>query len=183
MNKRPDNVAPGGMGGATRMQDPSEAAHDRMRRRLMNVALVVVVLLNVAQIRYVGVHGWDWVSAGLMAAAAMPAALAIKVFELRFKMAADERRQVLGQVSAAKYFAYAVLAAVAFVLGAPFATWALLGIWGCDFFTYYRDRPERLRHLYAVTKTLEELRDFPAPWAWPLPAIVFEVARRLLERQ
>lgn len=34
----PDNAAPGGMGGATRMHDRSEALHDDRRRWLMNVA-------------------------------------------------------------------------------------------------------------------------------------------------
>jgi hypothetical protein len=59
-------------------------------------------------------------------------------------------------------------------------TWALWGIWLYDFVTYYHDRPERIRHLYSVTKTLDELREFRVPWAWTLPALVWEVAKRLL---
>jgi hypothetical protein len=171
------------MEGSKRMFDPSEAEHDRRRRWLMNAAFIVIVLLIAAQLRYVGIHGWDWLNAGLMMLAAIPAGLAVKVIELRFKMAEAERRQVLRELPAGKFLAYAVLGTITFALGTPFATWALLGIWGYDFVTYYHDRPERMRHLYAVTKTLDELRDFPVPWAWTLPAIVFEVARRLLERQ
>ena len=174
---RPNETAPGGMRGATRMHDPSEAEHDRLRRRVMNIAFVVIVLLNAAQLRYVGA---DWRRVLLLIIAAVPAGLAVKVFELRFKMAREERRQVLRELPAAKFFAYAVLAVVVFALDAPLVTWALVGVWGYDFVTYYHDRPERMRHLYAVTKTLDELRDFPAPWAWTLPALVWEIVRRWL---
>ena len=165
------------MRGATRMHDPSEAEHDRLRRRVMNIAFVVIVLLNAAQLRYVGA---DWRCVLLLIIAAVPAGLAVKVFELRFKMAREERRQVLRELPAAKFFAYATLAVVVFALDAALVTWALVGVWGYDFVTYYHDRPERMRHLYAVTKTLDELRDFPAPWAWTLPALVWEIVQRCL---
>ena len=174
---RPNEIAPGGMRGATRMHDPSEAEHDRRRRRVMNLAFVVIVVLNAAQLRYVGA---DWRRVLLLIIAAVPAGLAVKVFELRFKMAREERRQVLRELPAAKFFAYATLAVVVFALDAALVTWALVGVWGYDFVTYYHDRPERMRHLYAVTKTLDELRDFPAPWAWTLPALVWEIAQRWL---
>jgi hypothetical protein len=182
MNERPDNVAPGGMGGATRMHDPSEAEHDRVRRRLMNVAFFVIALLNAAQLRYVGAHGWDWLRVLLLIVAAIPAGLAVKIFELRFKMADAERRQVIRELPEGKFLAYAGLATVAFGLCAPLVTWALVGIWLYDFVTYYHDRPERMRHLYAVTKTLDELRGFRAPWVWTLPVLAWEAGRRLLER-
>ncbi len=180
MSERPKEVAPGGMRGATRMHDPSEAEHDRVRRRVMNIAFVAIVLLNAAQLRYVGA---DWRRVLLLIVAAGPAGLAVKIFELRFKMAREERRQVLRELPIGKFVAYAALAMVVFALDAPLVTWALFGVWGYDFVTYYHDRPERMRHLYAVTKTLDELREFRAPWAWTLPAIGFEVGRRLLERQ
>ena len=72
---------------------------------------------------------------------------------------------------------YSALAFVIFTLQAHLATWGLWGVWLYDFVTYYHDRPERLRHLYAVTKTLDELRDFRAPWAWALPALAWVVIR------
>ena len=183
MSERPDNVAPGGMGGATRMHDPSEAAHDRVRRRVMNIAFVVIALLNVLQLRYIGAHGWDWLRIALLIVAAIPAGMAVKVFELRFKMAPEERRQVIRELPSGRFFAYAAIAIVVFWLSMPVGTWALVGVWAYDFVTYYHDRPERMRHLYAVTKTLDELRNFPAPWAWALPALAWEITRQLLERQ
>jgi hypothetical protein len=186
MIQRPTDAAPGGMGGATRMHDPSESAHDRTRRRAMNVAFVVIVALNFAQWRWIGVHGWDWLSVLLLMVAAMPLGMVVKVFELRFKMATEERQRALRELplrKKAEFGAYALLAIAALTLNIERVSWALLGIWLYDFVTYYHDRPERIRHLYAVTKTLDELREFPVPWAWTLPAVAFEVVRRLLERQ
>lgn len=177
MSERPNDAAPGGMHGATRMHDPSEAAHDRVRRRCMNVAFVVIAVLSAMQLRYFGGH---WLSILLFVIAAMPAGVAVKIFELRFKMARNERRQVLRELPARKWAAYAVVVMPVFALDAPLLSWALVGIWLYDFITYYHDRPERIRHLYAVTKTLDELREFRAPWAWPLPAVAFEVVRRFL---
>lgn len=179
---RPEDAAPGGMRGSARMFDPSEAAHDRVRRRAMNAAFVVIALLNAVQLRFVGVAGWDWLRVLLLVIAAVPAGVAVKVFELRFKMAREERRRALRELPAAKFLVYAALASVVFALDAPLVTWALLGVWLYDFVTYYHDRPERMRHLYAVTKTLDELRDFRAPWAWPLPALAVELARWLSQR-
>lgn len=175
MSERPNNVAPGGMGGATRMHDPSEAAHDQVRRRAMNAAFVIVALLNAAQLRYVGGH---WLSILLIIVAAMPAGIAVKAFELRFKMARAERRQVLRELPATKWIAYALVVLPVFAVNAYLLSWALAGIWLYDFVTYYHDRPERMRHLYAVTKTLDEIREFRAPWMWALPAWVWEIARR-----
>lgn len=186
MIQRPTDVAPGGMGGGSRMYDPSEAAHDRVRRRCMNVAFVAIVALNLAQWHWLGLHGWDWLSVLLLAVAAMPMGMAVKVFELRFKMASEERRRALQQIPARKkveFGAYGLLAIVALTLNFERVSWALFGIWLYDFATYYHDRPERMRHLYAVTKTLDELREFVVPWAWTLPAVAFEIVRRLLERQ
>lgn len=181
---RPGEAAHGGMSGATRMHDPSEAAHDRVRRRAMNIALIVIVLLNIAHWQLVArVRGWDWLSVALLVIAAMPLGLGVKVFELRFKMAREERRRALREVPARRqveFAVYACLMIAVVVLDTAFWPWALLGVWLCDFVTYYHDRPERMRHLYAVTKTLDELREFPAPWAWALPAVVFEVCRRLM---
>lgn len=175
MSERPDNAAPAGMGGATRMHDPSEAAHDRVRRRLMLVALVLIALANF----FVRGH---WLSVMLLMVAAMPAGVAVKVFELRFKMAQGERRQVLRELPATKWLAYAIVVLPAFAVNAYLLSWALAGIWLYDFVTYYHDRPERMRHLYAVTKTLDEIRDFRAPWAWALPALAWEIIRRTITR-
>jgi hypothetical protein len=182
---RPSDAAPGGMRGATRMHDPSEAAHDRTRRRWMNVAFVVILLVTVAQWHWVGVHGFDWLGAVLSAVAAVPLGLAVKIFELRFKMATAERRAVLRELpkgTKSGLTIYSLSTIVVFALE-PYAwPWALWGIWLYDFVTYYHDRPERIRHLYAVTKTLDELRGFRAPWAWVLPALAWELFRRTISR-
>ncbi len=163
------------------MYDPSEAAQDRVRRRCMNVGFIIILLLSFAQWHFVGVSGWDWVSILLLAVAAAPLAMAVKVFELRFKMATQERRTALSEIPRTKkvqFAAYAVLALITGLLNVPQLCWALWGIWLYDFVSYYHDRPERLRHLYAVTKTLDELRSFRSPWAWTLPSILFEVYER-----
>lgn len=182
-SNRPENTAPGGMSGATRMHDPSEAVQDRIRRRLMNVAFLVIVLLNVAQLRWTGVHGSGWLRVLLLVVAAAPLGISLKVFELRFKMAREEREQVLRELPArkrAEFLIYLCLLLGVGALNAPRLSWALVGVWLYDFLTYYHDRPERIRHLYAVAKTLDELRGFRAPWAWTLPALAWEVGRRLL---
>ena len=163
------------------MHDPSEAAHDRVRRRAMNIAFVVIVLLNVGQLKLVGVHGWGWLSVLLIVIAAAPLGIAIKVFELRFKMATTERVRMLGELPVRKKAEFAIYAALSipvFAVEAPLLSWALLGIWLYDFVTYYHDRPERIRHVYSVAKTLDELREFPAPWAWVMPALVWTLARQ-----
>lgn len=186
ISERPNDAAPGGMRGATRMHDPSEAEHDRVRRRVMNIAFVVIALLNAGQLHFIGVHGWDWLRVVLLAIAAAPTGLAIKVYELRFKMAQEERAQLLRELPARvefNFIAYAALVVVVFALNAPQVTWAMVGVWLYDFVTYYHDRPERMRHLYAVTKTLDELREFRAPWAWTLPAIAMEIVSRLVKSQ
>jgi hypothetical protein len=180
---RPADAAPGGMGGSTRMHDPSEAAHDRLRRRCMNAAFVAIAILIGIVWRTAGIHGWDWLGVGLIVIGAVPAGLGVKVFELRFKMAREERVRILRELPRHKRAGFWLAAALllgVLALHPVRVTWALLGIWLYDFVTYYHDRPERLRHLYAVTKTLDELRHFPAPWAWPVPAILFEIARRYL---
>jgi hypothetical protein len=177
---RPADVAPGGMSGATRMYDPSEAAHDRVRRGAMNAALLVIAALNFAQWRWLGgVRGWDWLGVVLLLIAAAPLGMAAKVFELRFKMSAEQRVRALSELpkrKKAEWCAYAALVSLALALSGPLMTWALFGGWFYDFATYYHDRPERMRHLYAVTKTLDELRAFRAPWVWTLPALAFEFA-------
>lgn len=174
-------AAPAGMRGATRMNDPSEAAHDRIRRWLMNLAGLLILLVVGAHWRVVGVHGGrEWLTVFLLAVAALPLALAGRVFELRFKLAAAERRQLLRQLPArchAAYAVYALLAVAVFLLNAAHLAWTLPGVWLYDFLSYYHDRPERMRHLYAVANTLDDLRRFPRPWAWPIPALVWSIAR------
>src|SRR5580700_10552607 len=95
---RPAEAAPGGMHGATRMHDPSEALHDRTRRRCMNVAFGVILVACLAQAHWIGVRGWDWLSVPLLMVATVPLGLAVKMFELRFKMATTERQLVLREL-------------------------------------------------------------------------------------
>jgi hypothetical protein len=182
---RPADAAPGGMGGATRMRDPSEELHDRVRRRLMNAAFVLIAALIALQLRFTGVHGLDWLRVVLLAVAAAPLAMGVKVFELRFKLADEERRRMLGELpvkTTAGFAVYVLLVAAVCAGNIPRLPWALLGLWCYDFVSYYHDRPERIRHLYAAAKILDELRGFRAPWAWALPALAFEAVRRTLAR-
>ncbi len=179
---RPTESAPGGMRGSGRMHDPTEAAHDRLRRRLMNVAFLLLVAVNVAHAMCIGVRDWDWLTIALLIAAAIPLGLAVKVFELRFKMSAAERQRALAELPARRKIelvAYAALLTGVLLLNSAFVTWALFGAWGYDFVTYYHDHPERMRHLYSVMKILEELRELPAPWAWTIPALAWSLYRLL----
>ena len=179
---RPSDAAPGGMRGVTRMHDPSEAAHDRVRRRCMNAAFAVILAVTITQVTWIGVHTRDWLGAILACIAAAPLGLAVKVFELRFKMAAAERRLVLRELPNRQKIQFAihgVLVILVFLLQPFSLPWLLWGIWLYDFVTYYHGRPERMRHLYAVTKTLDEFRDFRAPWAWALPALAWEILKTI----
>ena len=181
-NSRPPTPEPGGMRGSSRMHDPSEAEHDRIRRRAMNIAFAVIVALNIAHAGWVGVGGWDWLTILLLNLAALPLGVGVKVFELRFKMATEEHQQALRDLPRRKrleYAGYTALIVAALALNAGLVTWALVGVWLYDFITYYHSRPERMRHIYAVTKTLDELRGFPAPWAWPLPVLLWSFFRSL----
>ncbi|HTS17190.1 MAG TPA: hypothetical protein VMP11_06420 [Verrucomicrobiae bacterium] len=184
-SNRPGNAAPGGMGGATRMYDPSEAAHDRTRRRLMNLAFVIMVLATFVEIRWVGAHGCTFLEAVLLLVAGVPLGLGVKTFELRFKMATAERQAVLRELPIRRKLelvAYGLLACIVIAQQSYAIVWPLWGVWIYDFVTYYHDRPERIRHLYAVTKIIDELRHFPAPWAWTFPALAWEIFRMTTAR-
>jgi hypothetical protein len=184
-SNRPSDAAPGGMRGATRMRDPSEAAHDQTRRRLMNVAFVAILLATLAQLHWGDPHGCTRLGALLLIAAGVPLGLTVKIFELRFKMAVAERRAVLRELPARRkieLMLYGLLASIAFAQQPYAIIWPLWGVWLYDFTTYYHDRPARIRHLYAVTKTMDELRQFPAPWAWTLPALAWEIFRMTTAR-
>src|SRR5262249_34860492 len=128
---RPSDSAPGGMRGATRMVDPTEAEHDHTRRLVMNIAFVLIVMLNVAQWHVIGIHGWDWLSAITLAVAAAPLGLALKVFELRFKMAGAERRRALRELPGRRVLellVYAVLLVLSLGRQTLYISWALLGV-------------------------------------------------------
>jgi len=178
--KRPRDVAPGGMSGSGRMHDPSEAEHDRRRRLLMNLAFGGIAVVTALQWYWLGVRGGEWLLVAMLIVAAVPAGLAAKVFELRFKMACEERRRMLREIPTGKqveFLVYAGLVCVVFALAGALTPWALWGFWFYDFVTYYHNRPERMRHMYAVALTLDELRDFRVPWAWTLPALAWEILR------
>jgi hypothetical protein len=168
------------MGGSQRQHDPTEAEHDRRRRWLMNLAFLLITVVTLAQFRWIGARGWDWAMILGLILAAWPLGLAVKVFELRFKMSAAERRRVLREIPVRQQLAFAIHAGLAigvFALESRLVVWALWGVWLQDFITYYHDRPERIRHLYAVVKTVEDLRSFPVPWAWVLPAVGLALGR------
>jgi hypothetical protein len=179
-SNRPDDAAPGGMRGTMRLYDPSEARQDRMRRRLMNAAFVLMLVATMAQLHWEQPHPGTWLGAGLLIVAGVPLGLTVKIFELRFKMAAAERRAVLRELPARRKMEllfYGLLTCVVLVQQSRGVLWPLWGVWLYDFISYYHDRPERIRHLYAVTRIMDELRQFPAPWVWPLPALAWEIFR------
>src|ERR1035437_8484804 len=109
---RPSDAAPGGMHGATRMHDPSEAEHDRTRRRSMNVAFVVIALLNLAQLHWIGLHGWNWLGVVLLIVAPRPLGLPAKFFERRFKRAGAERGLVLRELPGSRKIDFAMYGAL-----------------------------------------------------------------------
>lgn len=170
------------MGGGSRMHDPSEAAHDRVRRRLMNIAFVMLAGLHVVLWRWIGVTGWAWVNVLSLVLAGVPLGLTVKLVELRFKMSADERRRALDEIPVRRNLelaGYALVLMAALVLNSLYLTWPLWGMWLHDFVSYYHDRPHRMRHIYAVTMILDELRSFPCPWLWPVPAAIVAVVQLL----
>jgi hypothetical protein len=143
---RPTEEAPGGMGGSQRMPDPGEAQRDRQRRRWMMVGLLLIAGLNVLDLWLIQPEWRDWCTVLLLAVAAVPLGLAVKVFELRFQMSRDERQQVLREVPArkqAEFVVYALLLTVLFGRNVWHVSWGLLGVWLYDFITYYHDRPGR----------------------------------------
>lgn len=170
---RPPDAAPGGMGGIQRMPDPTEREHDRIRRRIMNIAFGILLIAGILSSMHRELRIWDGVSGLLVFVAGIPLGLGIKIIELRFKMAGDEWYRVLRDIPFGRRTELLatgglVLATLIWLPGAWVAM--LTGAWAYDFVTYYHDRPQRLRHLYNVVMILDELRGFPRPWLWPLPA-------------
>jgi hypothetical protein len=181
------------MGGITRMHDPSELAHDRVRRRVMNIAFAFI-LLAVGFDLYT--FGWNARRAAFIVAwmlASVPLSLFVRLVELRFKMSREELRQVLREIPSRTLALMAVFfvawIAVVFLIQhalrfldnsgiAPIAgiglAWALLGAWLADFFTYFRYRHERLRHIYMVVATLEDIRSFKKEILFPIIALALQ---------
>lgn len=181
------------MGGITRMRDPSELEHDRVRRRVMNIAFALI-LIAIGFDLYT--FGWNIRRAVFIAAwviASAPLSLFVRLAELRFKMSREELRQVLREIPSKTLALIAVffvawLAAIVLIQHAPrfldlqeiaplagigFA-WALLGAWLADFFTYFRYRHERLRHIYMVAATLEDVRGFKKQILFPIAAVALQ---------
>ncbi len=163
------------MGGTRRMDDPSERIHDRRRRWLMNAVLVMILAAVVVQWRSTGLAGWRVLEAVLLVCAGVPLAITPRVWEIRFKMSRAEYREALTQLPRSCLVGWVVygLLVVGIVLGArDLAVWMLPGAWAVDFVSYYHDRPQRMRHLYAITSTLDDLRNRRTPpWCWALPVI------------
>lgn len=171
----PSPPPPAAMGGTQRMVDPSETEHDLRRRRWMNIGFLLILVLGAAEWRWFGIRGWDAVRLVALVLAGVPLSMTVRVFELRFKLAADERQTLLRQLPRRvqwRWVGYALVLLLAVATAGGQLAAVLLGMWGADFVGYYHDRPQRMRHLYAVTATLDDLRDFPAPWAWVVPALV-----------
>lgn len=146
----------------------------------MNAALVLLVGFSIVHWRWGGLTATDAPMVLALVVAGWPLGLGVKVFELRFKVSTEQRRQFLREIPLRRqlvWTGYVVLLLAVLTLERRLAGWALWGAWLQDFWSYYRYRPERLRHLYAVVRTLEELRRFPVPWAWVLPAVLLVVLR------
>ncbi len=161
------------MGGTRRMDDPSERAQDALRRSWMNRFLLLIILLVTGQVMITGLAGARLGQATLLLVAGVPLAICPRVFELRFKMSLAERRQSLAELpfqAKAAWVIYAAQLTGLVLLAGDLAVWILPAAWCRDFLTYYHDRPQRMRHLYAITATLDELRAWRRPWAWGLPA-------------
>jgi hypothetical protein len=65
-------------------------------------------------------------------------------------------------------------------LGATVPTaivWPLWGVWLYDFITYYHDRPERIRHLYAVTRNNGRTSPVSRAMGLDAPALAWEIFR------
>lgn len=161
------------MGGTRRQPDPSELEQDRARRWRMNLAFVV--LAAGCAMSGAGVGQLLGLVAGL------PLGVAIKLAEMRGKVAPEEFKLFVKELSGyriAEFVAWLGVAGAA-IFKQPLAfAWLLAGAWLYDFVTYYRHRPERLRHLYAVTMAIDHFRGFHVPWAYPLPLLAWAIWER-----
>ncbi|MBI5394066.1 MAG: hypothetical protein HZA91_02090 [Verrucomicrobia bacterium] len=156
------------MGGSHRQPDPSELGQDRARRWWMNLAFVV--LAGGCAMSGAGVSQWLGLVAGL------PLGVVINLAEMRAKVAPEEFKLFVKELPGSRIAEFVVWLGVAgagiFVQPRVLA-WMLAGAWLYDFITYYRHRPERLRHLYAVTMAIDGFRGFHVPWAYPLPLLAW----------
>ena len=160
------------MGGMQRQPDPSELEQDRARRWWMNIAFVA--LAGGCAMSGAGVGQWLGLVAGL------PLGVAIKLAEMRVKVAPEEFKLFVKELSGYRIADFVIWLGVAGagIFKQPLAlAWMLAGAWLYDFITYYRHRPERLRHLYAVTMAIDCFRGFHAPWLYPLPLLAWSIWR------
>ena len=154
------------MGGIHRQEDPSEFTQDRVRRRWLNIAFIV--LAAACAMSGAGVAQLLGLIAGL------PLGVMIKLAEMRAKVAPAEFKLFFKELPSyriAEFVAWLGLVGAAIFKQPHALAWLFAGAWLYDFATYYRHRPERLRHLYAVTMAIDYFRGFHAPWAYPLPLL------------
>jgi hypothetical protein len=189
------------MGGITRMHDPSELAHDRVRRRVMHIAFAFVLIAIVCDLYTFGisVRRAAFIIAWIIAS--IPLAIFPRLVELRFKMSGGELRRVLKEIPLRPRLHIAVVivlwgASVLFHQVAPridiladhaaisgiSIAWALFGVWLADFFIYFRHRDERLRHIYMVAAALEDVRGFQKEILCPLIALLIQTLAHILLR-
>jgi len=179
------------MGGITRMHDPSELAHDRVRRRVMNSAFLLIALLIGVDLWFCGLNWRRVLLVVGWVVGALPLALLVRACELRFKMAQEEWRRVISELPprARGSFAFYLGLWMTTAVGLPLwlgkasggslwqpwdISWSLAGIWASDFFTYFRHRHERLRHLYMVTAALDDMRSFRNGVFCAMPALLIQ---------
>ncbi len=167
--QEPDR-APAGMGGIHRQEDPSELEQDRARRRWMNI--VFLALAGGCAMSGAGVAQLLGLVAGL------PLGVVVELAEMRAKVAPAEFKLFVKELPGFRIAEFVVWLGLAgaCVFKQPLAlAWLLAGGWLFDFLTYYRHRPERLRHLYAVTMAIDCFRRFRLPWLYPLPLLAWTV--------
>ena len=171
MNNTPSSTPqPSGMGGSHRQEDPSELEQDRVRRWWMHLAFVVLAAACVL--------GGFGVGQLLGLLAGLPLAILLKLGEMRLKVASGEFRLFIKELPSYRIVELAIwlgLAAAGIFKFPQAAAWMFMGGWLCDTVSYYRHRPERLRHLYAVVMAIDFFRDFRLPWIYPLPLLAWSL--------
>jgi hypothetical protein len=168
----PRPTAPISMGGSHRQADPSELEHDRLRWRLSLSALLALVggcAMNGAGVAQL---------LGLVVG--IPLGAIIQIGEIRFRVAPQEFRLFVAELPSfhiGEFVIWLGLTGAAIFKEPRTFAWLLAGAWLYDFLTYYRRRPEMLRHLYAVATAIDRFRRFRLPWLYPLPLLVWAIWR------
>jgi len=112
--------------------------------------------------------------------AGIPLGAIIQLGETRFRVAPQLFRLFVVELPGFRIAEFVVwlglVGAVIFKEPRAFV-WLLAGAWLYDFLTYYRHRPDMLRHLHAVMMAIDRFRRFHLPWMYPLPLLIWAIWR------